>query len=62
MARGNAQDLTVPATDSPEYQQLARRMDAVHDSALPLNELETQMANVRAFSERVEEICKIRRK
>ena len=57
MARGNAKDLTVPAPGTSEYQYLVKRMGAVHDSSLPLEDLETQLAAVRAFSSRVEEIC-----
>lgn len=57
MVRGNAQDLTVPAIDSADYLQLAKRMDKVHDSDVPLTSLETQMQNVRLFSQQVERLC-----
>ena len=58
MVRGNAQDLTVPLTESTDYDQLARRMKTVHDSRVPLSDLEAQMENVRAFSRSVEQICR----
>lgn len=58
MVRGNAADLTIPKVESPDYAQLARRMDRVHDSEIPLGELETQMHNVYEFSRRVEELCR----
>lgn len=61
MVRGNALDLTVPVVGSADHRQLAKRMEAVHDSPLPLDELESQLAVVRAFSRRVEEICTSRR-
>ena len=57
MVRGNAEDLTLPASATTDYQQLARRLKAVHESSRPLDELENQMAVVRWFSNRVEEIC-----
>ena len=57
MVRGNAQDLTVPATDSADYVQLAKRMDKVHDSEVPLASLESQMQHVRLFSQQVERLC-----
>jgi len=57
MVRGNALDLTVPPQDSSDYRQLAKRLKTVHDSTLPLSELENQMANVRAFAKRVELVC-----
>ncbi|MCR9202537.1 MAG: glutamine synthetase adenylyltransferase [Planctomycetaceae bacterium] len=57
MARGNALDLTIPAADSPEYQLLARRLQTVHESSLRLHDLEEQLAAVRTFASRVEQIC-----
>ncbi len=57
MVRGNAQDLTVPAIDSADYHQLAKRMDKVHDSEVPLTSFESQMQNVRLFSQQVERLC-----
>lgn len=58
MVRGNAQDLTVPDAHSTDHFQLTRRLDEVHDSKIPLRDLEQQMQHVRLFSHRVEEICK----
>lgn len=58
MARGNALDLTVPPSDSTEYQLLARRMQTVHESSLRLDALESQLVAVRTFAQRVEEICR----
>lgn len=58
MARGSAQDLTVPPPQSPDYVQLARRLHTVHDSRLSLTQLEAQMENVRTFALRVEKICR----
>ena len=43
MARGNAEDLTVPAEGTQEFLHLAKRMDSVHDSPLPLSSLESQL-------------------
>ena len=58
MTRGNAQDLTVPPHNSADYAQLTKRMEAVHDSPLQLDELEAQLAAVKAFSARVEQFCR----
>lgn len=58
MARGDAQDLTVPHQDSADYEFLAKRMDAVHDSPLRLDMLEEHLSAVRRFAARVEQICK----
>lgn len=57
MVRGNAQDLTLPVIDSADYLQLAKRMDKVHDSEVPLASFESQMQNVRLFSQQVELLC-----
>ena len=57
MARGDAQDLTIPHQDSAEYEFLAKRMDAVHDSPLRLEMLEDHLAAVRRFAALVEQIC-----
>lgn len=57
MARGNAQDLTVPQPGSSDYSLLAKRMQTVHDSPLRLEMLEDHLAAVRNFSARVEQIC-----
>lgn len=57
MVRGNAEDLTVPAQDSADFAQLVRRMRSVHESPIQPEELEQQMTIVRAFSNRVEQIC-----
>lgn len=58
MARGSAQDLTIPPPQSADYVQLARRLHTVHDSRLSLTQLEAQMENVRTFAVRVEKICR----
>ncbi|MFY9256737.1 MAG: glutamine synthetase adenylyltransferase [Fuerstiella sp.] len=58
MARGNAKDLTIPPQDSADYAQLVKRMEAVHNSPLPLDQLESQLAAVKSFSALVEQICK----
>lgn len=57
LVRGNAKDLTLPAPDSRDWKMLARRMKSIHDSNVPLEDLETQMANVREFSALVEKRC-----
>ncbi|MEQ9408356.1 MAG: DUF294 nucleotidyltransferase-like domain-containing protein [Fuerstiella sp.] len=57
MVRGNAEDLTVPERESADYAQLSRRLEAVHDSAISLDEIDRQMETVRMFAERVEIIC-----
>ncbi|MEZ6129042.1 MAG: glutamine synthetase adenylyltransferase [Planctomycetaceae bacterium] len=57
MVRGNAQDLTVPQADSPDFEQLSRRLRTVHDEELSLNDLDEQMKNVCEFARRVEQIC-----
>lgn len=63
MVRGNAKDLTLPTPGTRDWQMLARRMKSIHDSDVPLEELEAQMANVREFSAWVEQHCrKIREK
>ena len=63
MVRGNARDLTLPTPGTHDWQMLARRMKSIHDSNVPLEELETQMANVREFSTCVEKLClKLRHK
>ena len=59
MVRGNAKDLTLPAPGTRDWQMLARRMKSIHDSHVPLEELETQMANVREFSAYVEQHCRM---
>ena len=58
LVRGNAKDLTLPAPDSRDWKMLARRMKSIHDSNVPLEDLETQMANVREFSAWVENRCR----
>ena len=58
MARGNALDLTVPATDTAEFDQLARRLKVVHETVLSGAVLESHFAVVRDFSEEVEQTCK----
>lgn len=50
MARGNAMDLTVPEVRSTDFTQLARRMQRVHDSQIPLKDLENQMQIIRDFA------------
>ena len=57
LVRGNAKDLTLPAPDSRDWKMLARRMKSIHDSNVPLEDLETQMATVREFSAWVENRC-----
>ena len=57
LVRGNAKDLTLPAPDSRDWKMLARRMKSIHDSNVPLEDLETQMTNVREFSAFVENRC-----
>jgi glutamate-ammonia-ligase adenylyltransferase len=58
MVRGNARDLTLPTTGTRDFQMLARRMKSIHDSGIPLEDLEFQMANVREFSACVENRCR----
>ncbi|MEZ6034454.1 MAG: glutamine synthetase adenylyltransferase [Planctomycetaceae bacterium] len=58
MVRGNAKDLTLPEPDTRDWKMLARRMKSIHDSEVPLEELENQMANVREFSASVENRCR----
>jgi hypothetical protein len=50
MVRGNARDLTLPEPGSRDWQQLDRRMTSIHDSDIPLDAVEQQMAVVREFS------------
>lgn len=50
MVRGNAMDLAVPPEGTQDFVQLARRMDRVHDSAIPLQGLEQQMEAIRSFA------------
>ena len=50
MVRGNARDLTLPEPGSRDWQQLERRMTSIHDSEIPLESLEQQMAVVREFA------------
>ena len=57
MARGKAKDLTVPASGSRDWQQLSSRMSSIHDSSIPLELLEQQMAVVREFAGHVEQLC-----
>lgn len=57
MARGNAQDLSIPAQDSVDYQLLEKRMQTVHDSPLKLEMLEQHLAAVRHFATQVEKAC-----
>ena len=57
MARGNAKDLTVPVSGSRDWQQLGSRMSSIHDSSIPLELLEEQMAVVREFAGHVEQLC-----
>jgi len=57
MVRGNAKDLTLPSPDTRDFLMLARRMKSIHDSEIPLEDLETQMAHVREFSAWVEKRC-----
>lgn len=58
MVRGNAKDLTLPIPGTRDWKMLARRMKSIHDSDVPLEELETQMASVREFSAYVEQFCR----
>ena len=58
MVRGNAKDLTLPTSGTRDWKMLARRMKSIHDSDVPLEELETQMANVREFSTYIEQHCR----
>ncbi len=58
MVRGNAKDLTLPEPGSSDYQQLARRMQSIHDSVWSLDQLEQQMQIVRDFSQTVEQHCR----
>ena len=58
LVRGNAKDLTLPAPDSRDWKMLARRMKSIHDSNVPLEDLEKQMSNVREFSAWVEDRCR----
>lgn len=53
MVRGNARDLTLPLPDSRDWQQLSRRMTTIHDSEIPLQAVEEQMAIVRRFARKV---------
>ncbi|MDG1895957.1 MAG: hypothetical protein P8J37_13715 [Fuerstiella sp.] len=57
MARGNALDLTVPAPDTAEFRQLARRLKVVHQTALSNVVLESHFSVVREFSQVVEQKC-----
>ncbi len=57
MGRGNALDLTVPAIDTAEFDQLARRLKVVHGTMLSAAALESHFAVVREFSEVVEQTC-----
>ena len=57
LVRGNAKDLTVPALDTRDWHQLDRRMRSIHDSDVPLEDLEQQMQLVREFSVSVELQC-----
>ena len=57
MVRGNAMDLTVPAEDLPGFHQLARRMQRVHQSKIPLQGLEMQMQVIREFSAAMYDRC-----
>ncbi|MEP3480137.1 MAG: glutamine synthetase adenylyltransferase [Fuerstiella sp.] len=57
MVRGNAMDLTVPIQDSPDFTQLARRMHRVHESEIPLEDLENQMQVIREFSSTIFDLC-----
>ena len=61
MVRGNARDLTIPEPGSADYQQLARRMNSIHDSQISLDQLEVQMERVREFSHSVEQHCRAMR-
>jgi len=58
MARGNARDLTVPASGSRDWLQLSSRMASIHDSTIPLVSLEEQMSVVREFARHVERLCR----
>jgi len=58
MVRGNAKDLTIPATGSRDWHQLAKRMKSIHDSPVPLESLEEQMQLVSDFSISVEQHCR----
>ncbi|MEO2018814.1 MAG: glutamine synthetase adenylyltransferase [Fuerstiella sp.] len=58
MVRGNALDLTVPAIDTADFVQLARRLEVVHDSLLSADILELHFAVVREFSRYVEQECR----
>ena len=57
MVRGNAKDLTLPVQASHDWNLLARRMKSIHDSPVPLDDIEEQMASVREFSAFVEQLC-----
>lgn len=58
MVRGNARDLTLPSPGSRDWDQLARRMKSIHDSRIPLEQLEEQMQRVREFSLTIEQHCR----
>ncbi len=58
MVRGNAKDLTLPPAGSRDWDQLARRMKSIHDSQIPLEQLEEQMQRVREFSHTIEQHCR----
>ena len=57
MVRGNALDLTVPAVDTSDFHQLARRLEVVHGTVLSAAALESHFAAVREFSRVVEQKC-----
>ena len=57
MVRGNAMDLTVPVQESADFIQLARRMERVHESEVPLEDFENQMQVIREFSVAIFELC-----
>lgn len=58
MVRGNAKDLTLPEPGSRDWHQLSRRMRSIHDSQVPLDQVEQQMQSVQEFSFLVEQHCR----
>lgn len=58
MVRGNAKDLTLPPAGSRDWDQLAKRMRSIHDSQIPLEQVEELMQRVRDFSQTIEQHCR----
>lgn len=57
MVRGNAEDLSVPPPESPDYDGLQRRLKAVHGSDQSLQDLDDHLESVRQFAALVRRIC-----